>query len=45
MVRSSQDENFFQPVNKINDLIKVRNAVLRESARQKQKFDHNYHAA
>ena len=42
MVRNSQNENSFQHVNYVNDLNKVKNAVLRDPAREKPKFDTNY---
>ena len=35
MVRNSRNETSFQPVNYVNDLNKVKNAVLRDSAREK----------
>ena len=43
MVQNSQYETSFQPVNYVNDLNKVKNAVLRESAREKPKFGTNYY--
>ena len=38
MVRNSQNEASFQPVNYVNDLNKVKNAVLRDSAREEPQF-------
>ena len=43
MVRNSQNETSFQPVNYVNDLNKVKNAVLRDPAREKPKFGTNYY--
>ena len=42
MVRNSQNETSFQPLNYVKDLNKVKNAVLRDSARRKPKFVINY---
>ena len=42
MVRNSQNETSFQPVNHVNDLKKVKNAVLIDSARRQTKFGINY---
>ena len=42
MVRNSQSETSFQPVNYVNDLNKVKNAVLRDSARGQPKIGINY---
>ena len=43
MVRNSQNETSFQPVNYVNDLNKVKNAVSRDSTREKPKFGINYY--
>ena len=43
MVRNSQNETSFQAVNYDNDLNKVKNAVLRDSAREKPKFGTNHY--
>ena len=43
MVRISQNETSFQPVNYVNDLNKVKNVVLRDSTREKPKFGTNYY--
>ena len=43
MVRNSQNETSFQPVNYVNDLNKIKNAVLRDSAREKPKFGTHYY--
>ena len=43
MVQNSQNETSFQPVNYVNDLNKVKNAVLRDSAKEKPKFGTNYY--
>ena len=43
MVWNSQNETSFQPVNYVNDLNKVKNAVLRNPAREKPKFGKNYY--
>ena len=43
MVRNFQNETSFQPVNYVNDLNKVRNAVWRDPAREKPKFGTNYY--
>ena len=43
IVRNSENEISFQPVNYVNDLNKVKNAVLRELAREKLKFGTNYY--
>ena len=43
MVQNSQKETSFQPVNYVNDLNKVINAVLRDPAREKPKFGTNYY--
>ena len=42
MVRNSQNETLFQRVNYVNGLNKVKNAVLRDSAREKPTFGINY---
>ena len=42
MVRNFQNETSFQPVNYVNDFNKVKNAVLRDSARGQPKFGINY---
>ena len=43
MVRKSQNETSFQPINCVNDLNEVKNAVLRDSAIEKPKFGINYY--
>ena len=42
MVRNSQNETSFQPINSVNDLNKVKNVLLRDSATRKPKFGLNY---
>ena len=43
MVRKSQNETSFLPFKNVNDLNKVKNAVLRDPAREKPKFGTNYY--
>ena len=43
MVRNSQNKTSFQPVNYVKDLNKVKNAVLKDPAREKPKFGTNYY--
>ena len=43
IVRNSQNVTSFQPVNYVNDLNNVKNAVLRDSATKKPKFGTDYY--